>query len=299
LRDVSLNVLNGLLMVQQDPVSGAQTPNVVWTQQPAIPYPTLAITANASFSSFVVATGATGLHYRLTPPATANLALQTDGVGGFKLAAFPLTNIPDPLTIGTITANTAIVCNGLLTLGNVNGAAIPSGTIASAIGLSATNTLVKGSPSVQSAKAMYYEDTVRDNTQTNFPNQNLVANGNCYIGNELSDASGLAHVQDSFTIKIDQAGSYQIDWAGVFGKPIVNSASSPAVWLYINGVCKNAGAGGLSVNYTYQVGATTVGSHLTSLNVGDLISLKISSTAATVVGCQLRNLQLILTRYAP
>jgi len=293
LRDGSLNVLNGLLVVQQDP-SDEKTPYVTWTQQPAIPYPALAITANASFGSFVVATGTLGTHYRLTPPSTASLALQTDGAGGLKFAAFPATVIPDPLAIGTLTVNTTLNASGLLNIGNVNGASIPSGTISNALGLNASNVVVKGSPIVQTAKALYYEDTIRDNTQTNFPNFILGANASCYIGNELSDTAGIAHVKDSFTIQIDQAGSYQIDWSGYFTKPSVSM--SPSVWLFVNGVCKSTGI--ISLNTTTSSGGTAVGSHLMSLNVGDQISLKIASTASLSAACQLKNLQLMLTRYS-
>lgn len=294
LRDGDLNVLNSFLYLE----GNGATPSIKFTQQPAVPYPELAVIANASFGAFVVSTGDSGLHYRLSPPATANLVVQTDGSGGFKLASVPSASVPDPLTVNTLTVLETLNASGQINVGTVYGAAIPSGTIANAVGVSATGFFVKGSPVTQTAKALYYEDTVRDNTQSNFPNKTLLANGNCFIGNELSDVSGLAHVQDSFTIVIDVAGSYQIDWSGCFGKPLASSDANPGVVLLINGSVKNSGMTGLSSSYTNKVGATIIGQHLVTLNNGDLISFKVSSTASASVACQLQNLQLILTRYA-
>ncbi len=259
--------------------------DVIFTNEPCVLYPELSILSGQSFGSIVLAAGDQGCHKRLLPPETEFLFLQTDGAGAFKLGSLPNLPIPDPLAVTNFTATNASITN--LTATAIT-SPLMAGTILKTIGLNASNQFVTGTLTGQS-KAVFYESGTSVSAGT--PNAGLNLNDLCIIGNELYDPDNISQVNNQNTIRINETGSYEIEWQGLFG--LTGTTQSPAVYLRVNGTVVNQG--GRAMHTGGVVVSPFHWSHVQDLTNGDLITLQVGGTSATNVN--LTDVRLILSKF--
>lgn len=311
LRDGSGNILGALIFI-----GGAGTPNaaVQASNAPAVLYPPLSPASGQAFGALVIASGATGAHMRVLPPAIADLFLQTDGAGNVEFGPPPVATIPNPLNAVVLNVSGATTLTGLATLnGGIALAGVPTGTIANLLGFNSAGAVVSStssSPAAAINKALFYEDTSL--TAQNFPNRAIAPGSAAVIGNQIYSADGIAVISSSNTIKITAAGTYQIDWMGCFGSVTTGGTTGTfGLQLYspTNAGIAAVGMQGASAGYqsspgSIWQGSMVAGSWMGPVNLND--TLQIIATApsysgglppATPAALQLRNVTVVLTKF--
>lgn len=293
LRDGSGNVLGAFIVYG----GTGQQEAAFATQQPSVALPAVATAADQSFGSLVVCTGAAGVFSRITPPGAANLFLQTDGAGAILFGAPPGATIPDPLSIGTLNLATALnLAGGALATfaGPITATGLSAGTAVSLLGLNGSNQFIL-SPPVASSKAWFYESVSR--TSTGYPNQTLGNNSFCVLAGTLYNADGIVTLSNNIAT-IATAGTYQIDWSGLFAPPS-NGNYSPGISLVYNGNVINPGmrGGNQSAGSGYPGSVEITGSHVMAVNTNDQFQLKITYTGTPPTQSQLQDVQIIFTKF--
>lgn len=275
-----------------------------FSDSPRVPLAELEVEEGDTFGSLVINSGSNGIFRRVVPASGVDGFLKADGSGNLVFADPTAASIPDPLTLDTINVTTLNATDT-----NVSGTPTFTGlqedTVVSIVGLNGSNQLVKGQQQTISV-ASFYETNNPAGVGTpnwNFPPSSVA---NVQIGNELSDADGIASVVDSATIKIDKSGSYVIEWQGQFtgwNPDGVNSRGqvfNPGLWLTVNGVIVNKG--NISVYQDREIGGTSLGRHVAvSLNAGDVIRLRgnggMRPGTSGGRGTGLQGVGIVLTKY--
>jgi hypothetical protein len=311
IRDGSGNIIGAML---SDLGAGTPNSNIQFTNQPGVLYPPLSPVSGQAFGALIISSGANGLHFRVLPPAVADLFLQTDGAGNVEFGPPPVATIPNPLDAVVLNVSGATTLAGLATLnGGIALAGVPTGTIANLLGFNSAGAVVSStssSPAAAINKALFYEDT--SFTAQNFPNRTIAPGGAAVIGNQLYSADGIAVISASNTIKVTAAGTYQIDWMGCFGAATIGgTAGTFGLQLYspTNAGIAAVGMQGATAGYqsspgSIWQGSTVAGSWMGPVNLDD--TLQIIATApsysgglpsATPAALQLRNVTVILTKF--
>lgn len=258
----------GLLVNQINSSGGG---NIAFSLSPAVPFTTYSWGFNSPITGIVAALGAQGTMMRLTPSVAGFIATAADGT--FTIAPAPAATVPDPLNIGTINVGNETAGN-LTVTATTTLSGVPVGTITTTIGLNSSNQVVSG-VGAHTSLAMYFENASR--TTPTSPNGVTTANQPLVIGNELFDPDNIAHVQDSQTIIIDTAGTYEIGWGGYWpsgsqgGAP---TATTPGIWLAIGSIGNVVSWGNTHLGQTNtNTGQETTGTHMAPIAASTKIYL--------------------------
>lgn len=275
-----------------------------FSDSPRVPLAELEVEEGDTFGSLVICSGSNGIFRRVVPASGVDGFLKANGDGTVSFADPTAASIPDPLTLDTINVSTLNATDANIS-GTLTLTGMQDDTVVSVVGLNGSNQLVKGQQQTISV-ASFYE--TNDPAGVGTPNWTYpaTATSNVMIGNELSDADGIASVVDSATVKIDKAGSYVIEWQGQYSSSNPNGGNSagtsyrPGLWLTINGVVVNKG--NIEVFQDRNVSGLAAGRHVAvSLNVGDVIRLRgngnMRPSTADGRGTGLQGVGIVLTKY--
>lgn len=247
-----------------------------FSDSPRVPLAELSVEEGDTFGSIVINSGSNGIFRRVVPAAGVDGFLKADGAGNLVFADPSQDSIPDPLTVTTINVTD-------LNVENINSTGTPTfndlqtDTITQVIGLNASDQLVKGTQQTVSVASFYETAPLTSLARPNYKYPST-STGPVIIGNEISDPDSIASVQDQFTVKIDKAGDYTIEWRGSFSgwSPDGNNSAGPSfmpgVWLTINSVIVDKG--NIEGFQDRNISTPVYGKYQANgLNVGDKIQL--------------------------
>jgi hypothetical protein len=275
-----------------------------FSDSPRVPLAELEVDEDDPFGNLVICSGSNGIWRRVVPKLGVDGFLKANGDGTVSFSDPTAASIPDPLTLNTINVST-LNATDVNVSGTPTFTGLQTDTIVSILGINGSNQLVLGSQQTISV-ALFYE--TNDPAGPGTPNWTFPANAtaNVQIGNEISDADGIASVQDSATIRIDKPGSYVIEWYGQYSSGSPDGGNSagqsfrPGLWLTINGVIVSKG--NIETYQDRNVSGTALGKYdAVSLNAGDLIRLRgngsMRPSNSSGRGTGLQGVTLSLTKY--
>lgn len=285
-------------------VNGSGTATIKWSPEPKLRYTELEVADNSPFSHLVAALGDNGIPRRLIPAEGADGFLRAKN-GQWVLADFntgddgeSLFTIPDPLTLTELNVTTLKVKTPTIE-GTPTYSGLTTDTVTQTIGLNADNKLVKGSTPTISVAHFFENGTPLTNSSPNSTATSTTA-AVVFADGVLYDSGGIATTNGSREIRVTKTGDYRIDWFGNFnGKNLGASAAGDnkqvGLWLWINDTITSWGTAKYVIQTNYR-GTPVSGSHVTKLNAGDKITLRLAGDITTNK-VALTGVGLVLTKF--
>lgn len=259
-------------------INGSGNASIEFTEIPQVELSEIQAAENTAFGQLIVM----GSDFRwraLEPPASAGLFLQSNGSGDVIFGAGPAAVVPDPLVVNDLNVAVSATVEDLVTNGTVTHNNLASGTVASILGLNASNQLVTQSLATSLAFSMFYESPQSPSPST--PNLLITPGSNLIIGNRLYDSgSNIASVATSQTVQINTSGKYLVLWCASVRLP---GSGRAMVSLVINGLVVNNGNGSVDPVVS-AVGDACIGpffgANAQDLEAGQVLSLRLDGSGA-------------------